>query len=142
MFNGFGGLTQNGMCSLFLFQGGTLDSNVKYAFAWIGTVLMSILVDFIVYVRRKHVVPGLAASPNTRRAVDALLYAVQVTDAYLIMLIVMLYSGPLFAAVVIGLTAGHVIFTDYKDPASGMGDGTCCNPEEPESGSSSGKARA
>ena len=142
MFNGFSGLTQGPYCSLFLFQGGALDSNVKFAFAWIGTVLMSVLVDAIVYARRKYVLPRLAGSPTKRRVADSLLYAVQITDAYLIMLIVMLYSGPLFAAVVLGLTAGHAYFTDYADPESGMGDGTCCNPEEPPASRGSSQTEA
>jgi len=125
MFMGFGGLTQRGVCTLFLFEGGTLDTPVKFAFAWLGTVMLAVSVDAIAHVRHRRVIPALAASPVRRRIVDSMLFAAQITTAYFVMLVVMTYSGPLFAAAVFGLTIGHVVFADKP-----LHDATHCLPPE------------
>ena len=128
MFTGFGGLTQNGLCTLFLFPSGQLDTSAKYFFAWVGTVALALAVDAIAYFRRKHVVRALADSPALRRAADSLLFAAQIVAAYWVMLVVMTYSGPLFVAVLVGLTLGHAVFTEYSAAPDCVGDATCCNP--------------
>jgi len=138
MFMGFAGATQNGACALFLFPEWPLDTAAKYAFAWVGTVALALSVAAVAYVRRKHVVRGLAHVPALRRALDSALFAVQVTAAYCVMLLVMTYSGPLLVAAVLGLTLGHAIFADYaaRGPSGGEGgvDATCCVPPEASDG--------
>lgn len=50
-------------------------------------------------------------SPGTRRlCLSALIYGLQLTMGYFIMLVIMTYSGPLFISTVSGMMIGHVIF--------------------------------
>merc|ERR1719410_1636391 len=48
---------------------------------------------------------------GTRRLlVSAIFYGLQLTMGYLLMLIIMIYSGALFFAVILGLVIGHILF--------------------------------
>jgi len=97
------------LCSLFLFRGWVLDSEVKLAFASIGTFLMGLLVEFLVRVRREHVQKsGLA--PLAKRAASSAVYLVQVVGAYFIMLLAMTMQVYLFFAAVFGLAVGQTLF--------------------------------
>ena len=139
MFMGFGGLTQTDFCTTFLFHNAVLDTNAKYAFGWLGACTLAASINAIAYFRGTHVVPKLSCRPRTRRALDTLLYGVQIAAAYFVMLLTMTYSGPMFAAIVIGFMIGHAVFTEYKEDAEGvcLTDGTCCNPPDDNSYSTS-----
>jgi hypothetical protein len=59
--------------------------------------------------------------------VDSLMYAVQLTLGYFLMLIAMVYNAGLFAAVVIGAMLGYIAFAK---PRKGMREeeaGSCCD---------------
>ena len=105
---GFGGLTQNGACTLYLFPGAQLDTTPKFVLAWIGTAMLGALLEAVPCIRRRVLGAGAL-----HRAVDASLYAAQVTVGYLVMLVAMTYSAPLFVAIVVGFVGGHAAFTDY-----------------------------
>lgn len=100
-------------CVVFLFPAWVLSSQAKFVAACFGTVLLGLLVEFILFQRRK-VMKKLSMSPSisrgTRLAVSALIYGLQLTVGYIVMLIVMIYSAPLFVSVIAGLVLGHVLF--------------------------------
>lgn len=111
---------QGQSCVLFLFQGWTLDSPVKYAFAVMGTFLMCILIEGMNFIRRKHVMRIKAK--NKRLIAYFFVYLFQVNLAYMVMLLAMTYSVFIYLAIVFGLTVGHVAMAKPQQE----GDPTCC----------------
>ena len=149
MFMGFnGGTTQLGSCSIFLFPELVLNTPAKFAFAWMGTVGMGVSVHALAYLRNKHIIRALSSRPALRRGADVFLYMVQVIVTLFNMLIVMTYSGPLFIALVLGLTVGYSWFTEYPDftvlsgamtspaDANDCARGDCCLSESADNPSS------
>ena len=144
---GFVGSPDGQRCVLYLFQGWVLDSQVKFAFATIGTVLMGVVVEALSHARRKHVGPATARALQAVRASNGsgnkaraalwglayfLTYAAQITFAYFLMLLAMTYAAWMLIAIVLGLSLGHVAFHDWSKAAAGglacsdNGDNTCC----------------
>jgi len=72
-----------------------------------GSILFGIALEWVLYKRRT--VYALPAGYR-RLILSALVYGVQLTMGYFIMLLVMTYSGPLFLSCISGMVSGHVIF--------------------------------
>ncbi|KAL7580495.1 hypothetical protein ACA910_003627 [Epithemia clementina (nom. ined.)] len=124
-------------CVIFLFPQWVLSSRGKFAVACIATLLFGSMLEWIMQERRKlakkkemaasaALVGGGLAYYNIHNTnhcyywiLSSLLYAIQLTIGYFIMLIVMTYNVPLFICSVLGLVAGNCIFTTgSKKPAS------------------------
>jgi hypothetical protein len=103
-------------CVIYLFPQWVLTTQGKFAAAAIGTFFFGILLEYAIS-QRRHVVSKLG--PGYRRlATSAAFYALQLTMGYLLMLIVMIYSGPLFTCTILGIVGGHVLF-NAKDAVFG-----------------------
>lgn len=100
-------------CVAYLFPEWSLNSAVKFAFACIGTFLMGVTIPALTY-SRTFIGGSIPSSSYYERAgKQALLvgvYAVHMTLAYWLMLIVMTYQAELFIAAVLGLTFGYWLF--------------------------------
>jgi hypothetical protein len=99
---------QSTTCIIFLFQSWVLDTGGKYALAFLGTILIGIGLEKLIQQRRK--VMGAMGAGRKRLVVSATFYGIQLTIGYMLMLIIMIYSGALFMATVLGLVSGHVFF--------------------------------
>jgi len=95
-------------CVIYLFPSLVLSTKGRYIGACFGTILFGMMVEAIIFRRRKSIVnfqPGMS-----RLLASAAFYTLQLTMGYMVMLIVMTYSGPLFLSCIIGLVLGHVVF--------------------------------
>ena len=106
-------LSKGGYCMLFLFQDAVVATATKYGFALVGTLLFGIVVEMLrlcgAYVSQRRL-PWLAGlGPTAIDAVVCALFALQMTVAYWLMLLVMIYEYVVFIFVVLGLTVGHFI---------------------------------
>jgi len=72
------------------------------------TLAMAMILEFIIYSRR-HFVSSIPAGTK-RLAASASLYGAQMALGYILMLLAMTYSGPLFMCVILGLVSGHILF--------------------------------
>lgn len=110
---------QSSTCVIMLFPSWVLNSAWKYVLAVIGTFLLALGLEKFIQQRRK-MMEGLE-SGTKRLLVSGVMYGVQLTIGYMIMLIIMIYSGVLFLAVILGLVTGHVFFNamDAVWPAYG-----------------------
>lgn len=101
-------LIQSSTCVIMLFPSWVLNTPWKFVVAVIGTVLLAIGLEKFIQQRRKAMV-GMEEG-ITRLVTSAVFYGVQLTIGYVLMLIIMIYSGVLFLAVILGLVIGHILF--------------------------------
>ena len=113
--NGF--VWEDTNCVIYLFRSWVITSRGFLVLACIGTVLLGILLESLVWVRRKYLLPKSSARHIAPHAsvvrkimIPVLCYGIQLLFGYLLMLIVMTYSGPLVISVIMGLVLGNVIF--------------------------------
>eukprot|EP00536_Pseudo-nitzschia_multiseries_P007988 jgi/Psemu1/66314/estExt_Genemark1.C_1940036 len=99
---------QSSTCVILLVPSWVLNTASKYAAAVIGTVLLAIGLEKFIQQRRKTM--AYMESGTKRLIVSGAFYGVQLTIGYLLMLVIMIYSGVLFLAVILGLVVGHVMF--------------------------------
>jgi hypothetical protein len=94
-------------CLVYLFPSWVLTSSGKFGLACIGSILFGILLEYVLWKRRSvyAMTPG-----NQRLALSMMVYGLQLTMGYFVMLVVMTYSGPLFVSTVGGMMLGHGIF--------------------------------
>jgi hypothetical protein len=95
------------VCVIFLFPSWVLSSSFKFGIACFGSILFGVSLECVLYNRRT--VYALPAG-NRRLVLSALVYGLQLTMGYFIMLLVMTYSGPIFLSCVSGMIIGHVLF--------------------------------
>ncbi|KAL7580493.1 hypothetical protein ACA910_003625 [Epithemia clementina (nom. ined.)] len=95
-------------CVIFLFPGWTLSTPGQFVVACLATVLMGLVLEWILYERRKAVKELPHGIVRTTWAVA--LYALQLTLGYFLMLVVMTYNGTLFVCSILGLVMGNIIF--------------------------------
>ncbi|CAB9496837.1 mucin 13, cell surface associated [Seminavis robusta] len=96
-------------CAIYLFPSIILETPGALVFACFFTILFGMSLEFVIQQRRVTVRkygPGMS-----RLAVSATFYGLQLTMGYAIMLVVMIYSIPLFLSVVVGIVGGHVVFS-------------------------------
>jgi hypothetical protein len=98
----------NPTCVIYLFPNWILSSAGLLTAASIGTIFFGILLEAVIS-QRRSVVQSFPLGWK-RLTVSTLFYGLQLTLGYLIMLVVMTYSGPLFMCVIFGLMGGHAIF--------------------------------
>ena len=95
-------------CVVYLFSSWVITTRAALFAACLGTIAFGILVEFIILQRRT--ILGKIEKGRKKMAWSAFLYAAQLSCSYLVMLIVMTYSGPLFISVISGLVGGHIVF--------------------------------
>lgn len=94
-------------CVIYLFPAWVLSSRASLVGASLGTILFGVATEAVVKYRRVSI---QAAPPGWKRlGVSSAMYGLQLTMGYLIMLVVMTYSLPLFMSVVFGFMCGHVL---------------------------------
>lgn len=106
---------ESSTCIIYLFGPLTITSRSALSLACIGTIVFGILVEFVIR-KRRTVLRGMQNGIKKILA-SAFLYGSQLTLSYLIMLVIMTYSGPLFISVILGLVIGHTVFhwNDFMD---------------------------
>jgi hypothetical protein len=85
-----------------------LNTGGKYAVAVFGTIFAGVGLERTTQQRRK--IMALMEGGRKRLLVSAAFYGIQLTIGYLLMLVIMIYSGVFFIATVFGLVCGHVMF--------------------------------
>jgi len=137
-------------CIIYLFPNWILSSAGKLIAACIGSIAFGCLMEFVLF-QRRNLLDTFPPGVN-RLALSAVIYGVQLTMEYSLMLIIMIYSVPLFFSVVLGLVGGHILFNakdallNYDKPRKAEGKeqanqdldekeppenhGSCCNTNE------------
>nr|CCA18015.1 conserved hypothetical protein [Albugo laibachii Nc14] len=114
MLNGFQSSVHGSCIRLFFFPW-VLNSQVKYAFGFIGIFLIAVGNEYLAKCReqlRRHVMMSGKSSSHRRKwtLVLATLYMIQMVVAYFAMLVVMTYETGLFIALILGFGAGFLFF--------------------------------
>lgn len=99
---------QSSTCVIVLFESWVLNTPWKYGLAVIGTILLAIFLEKFIQQRRKCM--AYMEEGTHRLLASAAFYGVQLSIGYVLMLIIMIYSGVLFLSVILGLVTGHVLF--------------------------------
>lgn len=99
---------QSTTCIIFLFQSWVLDTGGKYALAFLGTLMAGVCLEKLIQQRRKYM--AMMGAGRNRLIFSAVFYGIQLTIGYMLMLVIMIYSGALFISTVMGLVLGHVFF--------------------------------
>jgi hypothetical protein len=125
-------------CVTLLFQDWTLDSRVKFAFACLGVFLLSALTQ-AVPLMRKHIIQrfspnsaGLLKDKRVRDLLLALLFGIDKTIGYFVMLVAMTYSVELFTMICLGITAGFIYFHLWNggNPEDAKWGDICCDEDD------------
>ena len=96
------------ICIIYLFPTWVISSYGKWVFSILATGLFGIFLELVIS-KRRHYASNM--TPGRKRlTLSAVLYGLQLTLGYLLMLVVMTYSGPLFVSVIFGLVGGHILF--------------------------------
>jgi len=127
-------------CIILLFHEWKLDSAARFAAAVFGTIALAVAGEALTWFRRNRMSASAASQlrpdrlgvalrwlrrrPAAWRATMALLFTLQATLGYFLMLVAMTYQGELFIAVVAGLGLGHGIF-NTSAPVSESADACC-----------------
>eukprot|EP00049_Salpingoeca_infusionum_P020739 m.365033 g.365033 ORF g.365033 m.365033 type:complete len:212 (-) comp29670_c0_seq1:395-1030(-) len=113
MMPGFSLAANGGPCVKYLFYNAVVDTPTKYAFAVLGTVVLGMLVEMIRWFRshlqQRNFSFAKCWSDSNMDLVTVVLYMAQMTAAYWLMLLVMLYEYVLFIAIILGLGAGLLL---------------------------------
>lgn len=96
-------------CVIYLFPEWILSSRAKLAFASVGTIVFGALLEFAIFQRRR-VMTSMQQGGYRRLGASALFYGAQLSMGYMLMLVVMTYSGVLFLCTILGIVSGHVLF--------------------------------
>ena len=138
----------NPTCVIYLFPNWILSSAGLLTVASVGTLFFGILLEAVI-AKRRSVVQSFPLGWK-RLTISTLFYGLQLTLGYMIMLVVMTYSGPLFMCVIFGLMGGHAIFNagsskarkeavpdqelsiDETEPEQKRSGLDCCGNEIPE----------
>jgi len=94
-------------CIVYLFQTWIITTRGAFIAACLGTILFGIFVEVVV--KQRRIIVDKFTKPLQKLVVSTLMYGIQLTNGYLIMLVVMTYSGPLVLCVVLGLMCGHIV---------------------------------
>jgi len=97
------------VCIIYLFPSWVLNTQGKLIAAAFGTLAMGIAVEFAIAGRKILMKRASGCGHLSRLIVSTLLYGLQLTLAYLLMLVVMTYSGQLFICAILGLMMGHFV---------------------------------
>mmetsp|Transcript_3056 Transcript_3056/g.7205 ORF Transcript_3056/g.7205 Transcript_3056/m.7205 type:complete len:773 (+) Transcript_3056:153-2471(+) len=99
---------QSSTCVIVLFESWVLNTPFKYGLAVVGTIFLAIGLEKFIQQRRRAMA---RMEVGTKRLMtSAAFYGVQLMIGYVLMLIIMIYSGVLFLSVILGLVVGHILF--------------------------------
>ena len=122
-------------CIILFFKAWELDSRLKFAFGCIGVIILGMMVEACIAIRRKLGSPSkrrfvrlLRSKPSIQFILSFLLFGVNLGLGYMAMLVAMTYSLELFLCVVLGIMIGHAIF-NMKQPVGESID-PCCAPSQ------------
>jgi hypothetical protein len=115
-------------CVVFLFKGWILDSPGKFAGACIGTLLLAVFLEGLIFFRK-----FIRTSPPRKHrkwlpVFEILLFGSQACLGYMLMLVAMTYSSALFSCTVLGLMIGHGVFNLKAAPSDSATP--CCEGME------------
>jgi hypothetical protein len=120
-------------CVALLFPQWVLDTVPKFALGCCGVFLMGLCVEGLVKLRRWINQERLPTHSRRRwlfwAVMQLLLYGVQLTLGYFLMLIAMTYEVELFLMVITGLVLGHALF-NLNGPVLESAD-ACCAGQDP-----------
>jgi len=118
----------NAPCVALLFKTWTLHTPALMALGFFATLIMGTSIEALAALRRRLQSPGFcnchSIPPPKSRVYCVLLYTVQVTIGYLLMLVSMTYHFVLFSAVIVGLVIGHIVF-GAKSPVAATTTACC-----------------
>lgn len=130
------------VCMLFLFEGQILNTETKYRAAAFAVFVMGVCNEIFMLLRKRAAdyfsdKQSTVSQKVVARSVIGSLYGAQMTNAYFMMLVVMVYETTMFACLVVGLAVGHAVvpmFDQTKSSSDSSGkekllaDGTspCC----------------
>ena len=118
--NGFqSAFSSQSTCLALYIDAFTLDTAAKFIVACLGVLVLGILAEALVAVRRSRAEKGVAG-----RFEAALGYGLQLALGYFLMLAAMTYAVELFVAAVTGVAIGHALFRTDRAAAP-----PCCAPE-------------
>lgn len=124
--NGFASPAENQSCVIFLFQGWIMDTRFKFFCGCIASIVLGMIAEWLISMRR-----GLSSwctrlGPSQLKLLELCFYVFQATLGYVLMLLAMTYSVPIFFCVLIGLMLGHMIFVTRKSATVASSAGTPC----------------
>eukprot|EP00588_Corethron_pennatum_P007032 CAMPEP_0194291826 /NCGR_PEP_ID=MMETSP0169-20130528/44267_1 /TAXON_ID=218684 /ORGANISM="Corethron pennatum, Strain L29A3" /LENGTH=696 /DNA_ID=CAMNT_0039039827 /DNA_START=202 /DNA_END=2289 /DNA_ORIENTATION=+ len=116
-------------CVVYLFKGLVITSRIAFVFTCLGTVLLGVCFEWLVFGRRKATAASAQwKSKILRTGASASMYGVQLAAGYALMLVIMTYSGPLVCSVVLGLSIGHFwVAWDQENDVVVAGGTPCCS---------------
>ncbi|KAF4665721.1 hypothetical protein FOL47_004461 [Perkinsus chesapeaki] len=115
-----------------------LDSPGKFGAGCIGVVILGMLVEGILAARRRFL--ERISRPIWRALAGALAFGINVSIAYLAMLVVMTYSCELFICLCAGLAVGHFLFGNVRQSVAETADPCCGDTTESRQSSHQGTA--
>lgn len=121
-------------CVLFLFKGWDVSTGGLLALSFFATAALGVCVEALVALRRQRAALNATLPPKNlayewlRWGELLMLYGIQATLGYALMLLAMTYQFELLIAVVLGLTVGHATF-NRKAPVAESND-ACCRHED------------
>ena len=119
-------------CVIYLFPQWVLSTPGKFALACLGSILFGILLEYVLWKRRAVYI----MAPGRRRLIlSVLVYGLQLSMGYFIMLVIMTYSGPLFVSTVGGMMLGHALF-NAQDSYMKWRDGSATKSQDAGAGTS------
>eukprot|EP01033_Poteriospumella_lacustris_P014209 gene14209-10154_t len=114
-------------CVNLLFESWTLDSRVKFGFACVGVFLLAALTQAVPLLRTACL---RLPESHVRALALTVLFGVDKTVGYFVMLVAMTYSSELFAMICLGLTAGFVAFHLLSgEPERAKWGDACCDDD-------------
>ena len=118
--NGFASaFAKRNTCLALYIDAFTLDTASKFVAAMFGVLVLGILAEALVAVRRSRAEKGVAG-----RLEASLGYGFQLALGYLLMLAAMTYAVELFISAITGVALGHALFRTDRAAAP-----PCCAPE-------------
>eukprot|EP01099_Mayorella_cantabrigiensis_P001900 TRINITY_DN1828_c0_g4_i1.p1 TRINITY_DN1828_c0_g4~~TRINITY_DN1828_c0_g4_i1.p1 ORF type:complete len:193 (+),score=28.87 TRINITY_DN1828_c0_g4_i1:24-602(+) len=131
---GFVSQVQDGsheQCVNLFFTEWTLDNATKFAFACLGVFFVSLLIQGIPLLK-KHIIGSKHFDGRVQRVLVTLLFGLDKTLSYFLMLVAMTYSVELFCMVISGMTVGYLVFQVLyaQDLGGGAWGDPCCKQEE------------
>jgi len=128
--------TSTAPCTVLFFRSWAMNDRTKMALGAIGTFLLGVGTEWLVYIRRQY----SKSNSNSKKIIKTLLYGLNVFAGYMLMLAAMTYSVAIFTMVIGGLTIGHGIFNWNAE----VGETTdpCCSGQNESRAKSTDSSRS
>lgn len=119
----------NANCIILLFRPWLLDSPLKFGIGCLGVLLLGILVEATIKLRRFATNKLTLSKRFWRESVVISLFAVNVALGYLCMLAAMTFNVEIFISTVMGLAIGHLLLGNSSEPVRETADPCCVTSE-------------